>query len=111
MISNSSFKKRKYDDNDDDDDSDVMNDGKEKDNTISNRNVDMIREDKKVELENKEVERDETKVENKVENSDSSVDMTKILEEIRLIEQGMLFDSIDPVAKRYIRKQHLIKLN
>ena len=110
MISNSSYKKRKYDnddnddDDDDDDDNDVLNNGKEKDITISNRYVDKINEDDAVESENKEVERGAMKVENKVENSGSSVDMSKILEEIRLIEQGIFFDSIDPVAKRYTRK-------
>ena len=96
MIANSSYKKTESEDDDEDD-----NDGDSQySGTIEDRTIDKdadITIDKDADKEGIEIE---TRGASGSVSASASEDMSKILEEIRLIERGMFFDAIDPVAKR-----------
>ena len=112
MISNISYKKSGYedDDNDDDNNEDDDDDGDNEIIQMNEKKEAITPTNNNAGIEKEEELKFEAKVENEIEvvNSGSSIDMSKILEEIRLIEQGMFYDSIDPVAKRYFKELYLI---
>ena len=101
MIANSLYKKTESDDDEDEDsDGDSVFQYNEaiEDRTIRSKITDITIEQDAYEGEI-EVERRGASASASASTS-ASEDMSKILEEIRLIERGMFFDAIDPVAKR-----------
>jgi hypothetical protein len=89
MIANSSYKKTESDDDEDEDeeDGDIQYNG-----TVDDRTIERDANKEGVEIEKRGASGSTS--------ASASEDMSKILEEIRLIERGMFFDAIDPVAKR-----------
>lgn len=90
MIANSSYKKTE-EENDDEDEEDGESDS-QYNGTIEDRTIEKDADKEGIEIETRGVSGSGS--------MSASEDMSKILEEIRLIERGMFFDAIDPVAKR-----------